>query len=55
VTNVMTALAEIEVDGLPYEFCRVGEEYDDIEFYCRNGNEALTLHVCPDTSISVLC
>lgn len=54
VTNVMTALAEIEADGLPYEFCRVGEEYDDIEFYCRNGNEALALHVCPDTSISIL-
>lgn len=55
VTNVMTALAEIEEACLPYEFCRVGEEYDDIEFYCRNGNEALALHVCPDTTISVLC
>ena len=54
VTNVMTALAEIEADGLPYEFCRVGEEYNDIEFYCRNANEALSLHICPDTAISVL-
>lgn len=54
VTNVMSALSEIEDAGLPYEFCRVGEEYDDIEFYCRNDNEALALHVCPDTSISIL-
>ncbi len=54
VTNVMTALAEIGADDLPYEFCRVGEEYDDIEFYCRNDNEILSLHVCPDTTISVM-
>lgn len=55
VTNVTTALAEIESAGVPYEFCRVGEEYDDIEFYCRNDNEVLALHVCPDTTIDIMC
>lgn len=55
VTNVMTALSEIVGAGVPCEFCRVGEEYDDIEFACRNDNGSLALHVCPDTTISVLC
>ncbi len=55
VTNVTDALSEIADDGIPYEFCRVGEEYDDIEFACYNDNEALSLHVCPDTTISIMC
>lgn len=55
VTNVMTALSEIDRAGKPCEFCRVGEEYDDIEFTCHNDNGMLALHVCPDTTISILC
>lgn len=55
ITNITTALLEIEGAGVPYEFCRVGEEYDDVEFTCHNDNETLTLHVCPDTTISILC
>ena len=32
VSNVADALSEIDECGLPYEFCRIGESWDDIEF-----------------------
>ena len=31
VTNVSTALRELADDDIPYEFCRIGEEWDHIE------------------------
>lgn len=55
VSNVSKALAEIEDDGLPVEFCRVGESWDDIQFECHNSNDELSLHVEPVTSIDVFC
>ncbi len=54
VTNVTRALAEIGEREIPYEFCRVGEEYDDIEFESCNDNETLALHVYPDVTIGIL-
>lgn len=53
VTHVSKALAELEADGLPLEFCRVGESWDDIQFECHNDNDLLALHVEPTTSIDV--
>lgn len=53
VTNVSKALSEIEAAGLPVEFCRIGEDWDDIEFRCCNDNERLALHVEPTTAIDV--
>ena len=53
VTNVSKALAEIEADRLPVEFCRVGDSWDDIQFECHNDNDLLALHVEPVTSIDV--
>lgn len=55
VSNVSKALAEIEDDGLPVEFCRIGESWDDIQFECHNFNDELSLHVEPITSIDVFC
>lgn len=53
VTNVSDALAEISANGYPYEFCRVGESWDDIELNCVNDNEELELHVSPSTAIDI--
>ena len=54
VTNVMTALAEIEGAGLPYEFCRIGESWDDIEFRASCNNEELAVHVEPSVAIEIV-
>ena len=55
VTNVVSAISEAASNGVPLEFCRVGESYDDIEFEAHNENEELSLHVYPDVTISILC
>ncbi len=54
VTNVSDALSEIADAGIPYEFCRVGESWDDIEFHTANDNEALALHVEPSVAIDII-
>lgn len=52
VTNVAKALSEIGALGIPYEFCRVGENRDDIEFENCDDDERLALHICPESYIS---
>lgn len=54
VHNVIDALEEIGFNGHPYEFCRVGEECDDIEYRTVNENESLALHVEPNTTIDIV-
>ena len=54
VTVVCNALGELDKAEVPYEFCRVGESYDDIEFTSRNDNEALSMHVYPDVTIEIV-
>ena len=54
VSNVTTALSSLIQDGVPCEFCRTGEKYDDIEFACYNENESLALHVEPSVSIETV-
>ena len=53
VTAVCDALNELNKAGLPYEFCRVGESYDDIEFISRNDNDRLSMHVYPDVTVEI--
>lgn len=53
VDNVMRALGKLSGSGVPYEFCRAGESYDDIEFESHNGNEVLSMHVYPNVAIEV--
>ena len=55
VTNVVEALEELAECEIPYEFCRVGEEYGDIEFSATDGNEELAMHLYPETSIDIVC
>ena len=43
VSNVADALSEIDECGLPYEFCRIGESWDDIEFRTSCNNDELAL------------
>lgn len=37
----------------PAMFCRVGEDYDDIEVRCENDTSLLTVHISPETCIAV--
>ena len=53
VDNIMSALSELGETGIPYEFCRVGEDYDDVEFRCVNDNEDLALHIEPSVAIEI--
>lgn len=54
VTNVDAALRKLAEAGIPYEFCRVGEEYGDVEFSACGDNEMLSLHVEPVTCIDIV-
>ena len=54
VTNVDDALRKLAEAGIPYEFCRVGEEYEDIEFSACGDNETLSLHIEPITCIDIV-
>ncbi|WP_165249363.1 hypothetical protein [Adlercreutzia sp. ZJ141] len=54
VTNVTDALDKLEEDGVPYEFCRIGESWEDIEFRTVGNNDELTMHVEPSVYIEVL-
>ena len=54
VDNLIEALAEIADNGYPYELCRIGESWDDIEFSTANDNETLSLHVEPSVAIEII-
>ncbi|WP_165046340.1 hypothetical protein [Adlercreutzia sp. ZJ138] len=54
VTNVTDALDKLEEGGIPYEFCRIGESWEDIEFRTVGNNDELTMHVEPSVYIEVL-
>lgn len=54
VTNVVKALNEIGECGLPYEFCRTGESWDDIEFRTSGNNDELAIHVEPTVYIDIV-
>lgn len=54
VSNVADALSEIDECGLPYEFCRIGESWDDIEFRTSCNNDELALHVEPSVAIEIV-
>ena len=47
-------LSEIDECGLPYEFCRIGESWDDIEFRTSCNNDELALHVEPSVAIEIV-
>lgn len=53
VANVIEALGELDEQEIPYEFCRIGEDWDDIEFRASGDNENLAIHVDPSVSIDV--
>ena len=54
VDDVIEALAEIADNGYPYELCRIGESWDDIEFSTANDNETLSLHIEPSVAIEII-
>lgn len=54
VDNVADALSEIDECGIPYEFCRIGESWDDIEFRASCNNDNLALHVEPSVTIEIV-
>lgn len=53
VTNVVKALGELYEQEIPYEFCRIGESWDDIEFTTSGENDELALHIEPSVAIDV--
>lgn len=53
VINVTTALGELADEGIPYEFCRIGENWDDIEFSNCDDDGVLALHIEPDVTIGI--
>lgn len=53
VTNVVKALGELDEQEIPYEFCRIGESWDDIEFTTSGENDELALHIEPSVAIDV--
>lgn len=53
VTNVVEALSELEEKKIPYEFCRMGESWDDIEFTASGESDELALHIEPSVTIDV--
>ena len=54
VDDVVLALDEIGAKEHPFEFCRIGESWDDIEFRTVNENESLALHVEPSVAIEII-
>lgn len=54
VTNVVVALADLAKQEIPFEFCRVGETWDDIEFRASGENEKLSIHVEPVAYIDIV-
>lgn len=54
VDDVILALDEISAKEHPFEFCRIGESWDDIEFRTANENGSLALHVEPSVAIEVI-
>lgn len=54
VDNVADALSVIGECGIPYEFCRIGESWDDIEFRASCNNEELAVHVEPSVAIEIV-
>lgn len=55
MASIVSAIAETASSGVPLEFCRVGETYDDVEFETHNENGTLSPYIYPDGTISVLC
>lgn len=53
IDNVVKALGELEESDIPYEFCRIGESWDDIEFHTCGENEELALHIEPSVAIDI--
>ncbi len=53
VSNVVEALGELDEQEIPYEFCRIGEGWDDVEFRTNGDNEDLSIHVEPSVAIEV--
>lgn len=53
VTNVVEAMGELEEQEIPYEFCRIGEDWDDIELRTSGENDELALHIEPSVAIDV--
>lgn len=51
VDDVIAALEFIESKGIPYEFCRTGENYEDIEFENHDDDGILDVHLSPEVSI----
>lgn len=54
VNDVIEALTGMAANGHPYEFCRIGESWDDIEFSVANENDSLALHVEPSVAIEIV-
>ena len=53
VTAFEDALGMLDKEEIPYEFCRVGEDYDDIEEYGRDDDRKLNIHVGTSVIIDV--
>lgn len=53
VTNVTKALSELATHGIPYEFCRIGENWDDVEYESCDENWGLALHVEPESTFNI--
>lgn len=53
VTNVTKALSELATHGIPYEFCRIGENWDDVEYESCDENWDLALHVEPESTFNI--
>ncbi len=53
VTNAAEALGELDEQDIPYEFYRIGESWDDIEFCTSGDNENLSIHAEPSVAIEV--
>lgn len=52
VNDIVHALGDLEGDEIPYEFVRVGESWDDIDYEIHDANFELALHIEPETYIS---
>ena len=53
ITNVCKALRELPVAGIPYQFCRVGESWDDIEFINCDEDGKLVVNIEPSVSVGI--
>ena len=53
VTNVSKALRELDDAKIPYQFCRIGENWDDIEFIDCSANGKPSVSIEPSVTIGV--